>query len=148
MSGLQKTKISLPFITTSDDGPLHIEEELNRKLFESLSEDLLDRLLEPVQIALEDSGWDPDKIDEVKDIVLKLLEDNLKEAKQQKQVFRPWGSYISIADGLNWQVKKISVNPGASLSLQKHIQIKLKPKKISTQSKKTKMQSKKIVKLM
>ncbi len=65
LSGLQKTKISLPFITTSDEGPLHIDEELNRKLFESLSEDLLDRLLEPVQIALEDSGWDADEIDEV-----------------------------------------------------------------------------------
>ena len=65
LSGLQKTKISLPFITTGDDGPLHIEEELNRKLFESLSEDLLDRLLEPVQIALDDSGWDANEIDEV-----------------------------------------------------------------------------------
>ena len=65
LSGLQKTKISLPFITTSDDGPLHIEEEFDRKLFESLSDDLLDRLLEPVQIALEDSGWDAEEIDEV-----------------------------------------------------------------------------------
>ncbi len=65
LSGLQKTKISLPFITTSDDGPLHIEEDIDRKLFESLSEELLDRLLEPVQIALEDSGWDADEIDEV-----------------------------------------------------------------------------------
>ncbi len=65
LSGLQKTKISLPFITTSDDGPLHIEEEFDRKLFESLSNDLLDRLLEPVQIALEDSGWDAEEIDEV-----------------------------------------------------------------------------------
>ena len=61
-----------------------------------------------------------DSSQKVKDIVLKLLDCNLKEAKQQKKVFRPWGSYISIADGLNWQVKKISVNPGASLSLQKH----------------------------
>jgi len=61
-----------------------------------------------------------DSSQKVKDIVLKLLEDNLKEAKQQKQVFRPWGSYISIADGLNWQGKKIVVNQGASLSLQRH----------------------------
>ena len=61
-----------------------------------------------------------DSSQKVKDIVLKLLEENLKEAKQQKQVFRPWGSYISIADGLNWQVKKIIVNQGASLSLQRH----------------------------
>ena len=65
MSGLQKTQISLPFITTSNEGPLHIEETLNRKIFESLSQDLLDRLLEPVQIALDDSGWNADDIDEV-----------------------------------------------------------------------------------
>ena len=60
LSGLQKTKISLPFITTNNEGPLHIEESLDRKIFESLSQDLLDRLLEPVQIALDDSGWNSD----------------------------------------------------------------------------------------
>ncbi len=65
LSGLSKTKISLPFITTNEQGPLHIDETLDRKLFESLSQDLLDRLLEPVQIALDDSGWDPDEVDEV-----------------------------------------------------------------------------------
>jgi len=65
LSGLQKTKISLPFITTSKEGPLHIEETLERKTFESLSQDLLDRLLEPVQIALDDSGWNAENIDEV-----------------------------------------------------------------------------------
>ncbi|MBK16948.1 MAG: molecular chaperone DnaK [Prochlorococcus sp. SP3034] len=65
LSGINKTRISLPFITTNDQGPLHIEEDFDRNLFESLSQDLLDRLLEPVQIALEDSGWDPVDIDEV-----------------------------------------------------------------------------------
>ena len=65
LSGLNKTKISLPFITTNEQGPLHVEETLDRKLFESLSQDLLDRILEPVQIALDDSGWNPDEVDEV-----------------------------------------------------------------------------------
>ena len=65
LSGLTKTNISLPFITTNEQGPLHIEETLDRKLFESLSQDLLDRLLEPVQIALDDSGWNTDEVDEV-----------------------------------------------------------------------------------
>tara|TARA_Y100001978_G_scaffold147226_1_gene132248 strand:+ start:224 stop:2221 length:1998 start_codon:yes stop_codon:yes gene_type:complete len=65
LSGLNKTKISLPFITTNEKGPLHIEEDIDRNLFESLSQDLLDRLLEPVQIALNDSGWNPEDIDEV-----------------------------------------------------------------------------------
>jgi len=65
LSGLNKTKISLPFITTNESGPLHIEEVIDRKLFESLCQDLMDRLLEPVQIALDDSGWEPEDIDEV-----------------------------------------------------------------------------------
>jgi len=65
LSGLNKTKISLPFITTNEKGPLHIEEVIDRKLFESLCQDLMDRLLEPVQIALDDSGWEPEDIDEV-----------------------------------------------------------------------------------
>tara|TARA_Y100001970_G_scaffold257743_1_gene336896 strand:- start:2 stop:1999 length:1998 start_codon:yes stop_codon:yes gene_type:complete len=65
LSGINKTKISLPFITTNNEGPLHVEEDFDRKLFESLSQELLDRLLEPVQIALDDSGWDADDIDEV-----------------------------------------------------------------------------------
>jgi len=65
LSGLNKTKISLPFITTNEKGPLHIDEVIDRKLFESLCQDLLDRLLEPVQIALDDSGWEPEDIDEV-----------------------------------------------------------------------------------
>ena len=65
LSGINKTKISLPFISTNEDGPLHIDETFDRKIFESLSQDLLDRLLEPVQTALDDSGWNPDEIDEV-----------------------------------------------------------------------------------
>ena len=42
------------------------------------------------------------------------------EAENHKVVFRPWGSFLSIENGSNWQIKKIEVNPGASLSLQMH----------------------------
>jgi mannose-6-phosphate isomerase-like protein (cupin superfamily) len=35
-------------------------------------------------------------------------------------VYRPWGSYESIDSGGGYQVKRITVNPGAALSLQKH----------------------------
>ena len=65
LSGVQLTQISLPFIATNSDGPLHIETTLERRTFESLCTDLLDRLLRPVQIVLEDSGWNSDQIDEV-----------------------------------------------------------------------------------
>ena len=56
----------------------------------------------------------------VKSIVEVLKNNKLKVATEHKKTFRPWGSYISIAEGTSWQVKRINVNPGASLSLQKH----------------------------
>ena len=65
LSGVSTTPISLPFIATGQDGPLHIETTLDRTTFESLCPDLLDRLLTPVQVALRDSGWLAEDIDDV-----------------------------------------------------------------------------------
>ncbi len=56
----------------------------------------------------------------LKEIVSKLRKSKFDEALNHKKVFRPWGNYFLIAKGPNWQVKTIFVNPGASLSLQKH----------------------------
>tara|TARA_Y100001978_G_scaffold180771_1_gene176515 strand:- start:106 stop:600 length:495 start_codon:yes stop_codon:yes gene_type:complete len=56
----------------------------------------------------------------VKNIVEVMNKNNLREATQHRKIFRPWGSYFSMAEGINWQVKRINVNPGQSLSLQKH----------------------------
>ncbi len=65
LSGVQSTPISLPFIATGSEGPLHIETNLDRSTFESLCPDLLDRLMLPVQIALRDSGWAAEDVDDV-----------------------------------------------------------------------------------
>ncbi|WP_413677813.1 molecular chaperone DnaK [Prochlorococcus sp. MIT 0916] len=65
LSGVQTTPISLPFIATGKDGPLHIERTLSRKIYESLCSDLLDRLFDPVNSVIDDSGWNPEEIDEV-----------------------------------------------------------------------------------
>ena len=65
LSGVQTTPISLPFISTGKDGPLHIETTLSRKKYESLCNDLLDRLFDPVNTVIDDSGWNPEEIDEV-----------------------------------------------------------------------------------
>ena len=46
--------------------------------------------------------------------------DNKPEANIHKTIFRPWGNYSSISEGKNWQVKKIMVEKGESLSLQLH----------------------------
>ena len=56
----------------------------------------------------------------IKNIVSFMNEKGLKESQNHKFVFRPWGSFLSIEEGNNWQIKKIEVNPGASLSLQMH----------------------------
>ena len=65
LSGVTTTPVSLPFIATGADGPLHIETTLDRETFEGLCPDLLDRLLVPVQSALRDSGWTAEDVDDV-----------------------------------------------------------------------------------
>ncbi len=57
---------------------------------------------------------------EIKNIVSTLNKNKLKEGKQHKKIHRPWGFYLSIEERNGWQIKKIEVKPGASLSLQMH----------------------------
>ena len=57
---------------------------------------------------------------DIKNIINELEKKNYFECKSHKKVFRPWGNYLSIAEGPNWQVKRIEVNVGGSLSLQMH----------------------------
>lgn len=56
----------------------------------------------------------------VKDIVKELDESSYKEGKLNKKIYRPWGNYTSINEGLRWQVKRLEIKPSASLSLQMH----------------------------
>ena len=49
-----------------------------------------------------------------------MKKNNFSEAIKHTKIFRPWGSYVSLSSASGWQVKRINVNPGASLSLQKH----------------------------
>jgi len=65
LSNRKETRIDLPFITTTDDGPLDLEEKLTRAKFESLTEDLIERTVGPTEQALEDAGYSKSDIDEV-----------------------------------------------------------------------------------
>ena len=56
----------------------------------------------------------------VKKIVEQITDSNRLESDQHRLVLRPWGYYDSIDNGNGFQVKRILVNPGAKLSLQKH----------------------------
>ena len=57
----------------------------------------------------------------IKNIVKKLMKNKRTEIENHRKVYKPWGYYDSIDTGYNFQVKRILVNPGAKLSLQKHL---------------------------
>lgn len=60
------------------------------------------------------------KAEQVKVLVEQLKAQNRQEAVQHLRMYRPWGYYQGIDLGSRYQVKRIVVNPGAKLSLQKH----------------------------
>ena len=63
---------------------------------------------------------DKQQIHNIKKIVERLQNDKRSEVESHRKVFRPWGYYDSIDSGEDFQVKRIVVNSGAKLSLQKH----------------------------
>ncbi|WP_094511877.1 mannose-1-phosphate guanylyltransferase/mannose-6-phosphate isomerase [Synechococcus sp. MW101C3] len=67
-----------------------------------------------VLIAHRDSGQ------EVRIVVRQLEAVGAREGSAHRRIYRPWCSYDGIVEGERWQVKKIVVNPSASLSLKKH----------------------------
>lgn len=63
---------------------------------------------------------DKSRAQEVRQVVDALRKAERVEAEFQHVVHRPWGNYEGIASGPRYQVKRIMVKPGATLSLQKH----------------------------
>ena len=61
-----------------------------------------------------------DQVEDVKKIVENLKSKDRSEWQQHREVYRPWGKYDSIDCGTRYQVKRITVNPGAKLSVQMH----------------------------
>jgi mannose-1-phosphate guanylyltransferase/mannose-6-phosphate isomerase len=58
--------------------------------------------------------------DEIKKFVNELLDNNRKESTYHREVIRPWGKFDSLESGDFFQVKLLTVNPGARLSVQRH----------------------------
>ncbi|GGI98661.1 mannose-1-phosphate guanylyltransferase [Shewanella hanedai] len=61
-----------------------------------------------------------DKAQEVKTIVNELKALQRSEVTSHREVYRPWGKYDSIDNGERFQAKRITVKPGAKLSVQMH----------------------------
>jgi mannose-1-phosphate guanylyltransferase len=60
------------------------------------------------------------KVQDVKKIVDRLKAEGRTEHLNHREVYRPWGKYDSIDNGTRYQVKRITVKPGAKLSVQMH----------------------------
>ena len=61
-----------------------------------------------------------DRSQDVKEIVSLLKKGDRDEYKYHRRVYRPWGDYEGIDNGARYQVKRLTVKPGAALSLQLH----------------------------
>ncbi|MGM0410838.1 MAG: molecular chaperone DnaK, partial [Bacillota bacterium] len=65
LSSVKETNINLPFITQTEDGPKHLDVDITRAKFNELTEDLVQKTMEPSQTALDDADLSPSEIDEV-----------------------------------------------------------------------------------
>jgi mannose-1-phosphate guanylyltransferase len=61
-----------------------------------------------------------DRSQEIKAVVGQLEQEGAREGRAHRRIYRPWGLYDGVVEGSRWQVKRIQVNPGESLSLQMH----------------------------
>ena len=61
-----------------------------------------------------------DRVQDIKAIVTRLKDDNRLEAQTHRKVYRPWGSYQTVDLADRHKVKRLSVQPGGRMSLQKH----------------------------
>ena len=61
-----------------------------------------------------------DRVQDVKKVVQKLKDEGRPEFEFHREVYRPWGKYDSIDNGDRYQAKRITVKPGAKLSVQMH----------------------------
>ncbi|MCF6303989.1 MAG: mannose-1-phosphate guanylyltransferase/mannose-6-phosphate isomerase [Rhodobacteraceae bacterium] len=60
------------------------------------------------------------EVENIKSVVEKLKAAGREEVNYHRDVYRPWGKYDTVDMGDRYQVKRITVNPGAKLSVQKH----------------------------
>lgn len=65
LSGVVSTDINIPYITATQEGPLHLERNLTRARFDEMTADLVEKTMGPTRQALKDSGFKADEIDKV-----------------------------------------------------------------------------------
>ena len=61
-----------------------------------------------------------DSVEDIRELVARLKAEERPEQLNHRRVHRPWGTYETVDSGPRFQVKRLTVNPGAALSLQMH----------------------------
>ncbi|WP_201534139.1 molecular chaperone DnaK [Psychrobacter ciconiae] len=84
LSSAQSTEVNLPYITADSSGPKHLVVTISRSKLESLTEELVQRTLEPCRIALEDAGL---KASDVNDVILVGGQTRMPLVQQKVQDF-------------------------------------------------------------
>jgi mannose-1-phosphate guanylyltransferase len=90
--------------------------EGNKKLITTLGVDNLVIVDTPDALLVANK----DKVQDIKKIVAQIKASGRTQHHQHRKVYRPWGIYDSIDNGERYQVKRITVKPGAKLSVQMH----------------------------
>lgn len=67
LSSAQQTDVNLPYITADATGPKHMNIKVTRAKLESLVEDLVNRSIEPLKVALQDAGL---SVSDINDVIL------------------------------------------------------------------------------
>lgn len=65
LSSTMSTDVNIPYITATNAGPLHLAQTLTRAKFNELTDDLVEKTMDPLQRALKDSELQPDEIDKI-----------------------------------------------------------------------------------
>ena len=65
LSGMSSTNVNLPFITVVDGAPQHLDIDLSKQKFDSLTADLVERTVEPMRKAMQDAGLNYNEINKV-----------------------------------------------------------------------------------
>ncbi|NLW54088.1 MAG: molecular chaperone DnaK [Clostridiaceae bacterium] len=65
LSSVLTSNISLPYISSGQDGPKHLDIDLTRAKFEDMTKDLVDATMTPVRTAMKDAGLEPAQIDKI-----------------------------------------------------------------------------------
>jgi len=106
LSSRKETTVNLPFVTATDDGPVHLEQDVTRATFENITSDLIERTVGPTEQALSDADLDTADIDDVV-----LVGGSTRMPQVQEQV-----------EELVGQEPRKSVNPDEAVALGAAVQ--------------------------